>query len=100
MRQQRSKFNPVMKDSCHTQDGFTLYGPMPDSTFIDVAGGWHDATDYLQYSSTSANATFQLLAAYRDFPGVFRDQYQANGLEGSNRIPDVLDEARWGLIGS
>ena len=97
MRQQRSGFNPVLKDSCHTSDGYTLYGPMPDSTFIDVSGGWHDATDYLQYSSTSANALFQLLAAYRDFPGVFYDQFQSNGLKGANQIPDVLDEARWGL---
>ncbi len=97
MRQQRNKFNPVTKDSCHTQDGFTLYGPMPDSTFIDVSGGWHDATDYLQYVTTSANATFHLLAAYRDFPGAFGDAHQANGLEGSNNVPDVLDEARWGL---
>ncbi|MBX3240796.1 MAG: glycoside hydrolase family 9 protein [Chitinophagaceae bacterium] len=97
MRQQRSKFNPITKDSCHTQDGFTLYGPMPDSTFIDVSGGWHDATDYLQYVTTSANATFHLLAAYRDFPGVFGDQHLANGLEGANQVPDVLDEAKWGL---
>lgn len=97
MRQQRSKFNPVTKDSCHTQDGFTLYGPMPDSTFIDVSGGWHDATDYLQYVTTSANATFHLLAAYRDFPGVFGDAHQTNGLEGANHIADVLDEAKWGL---
>lgn len=97
MRQQRSKFNPTLNDSCHTSDGYTLYGPMPDSSFVDVAGGWHDATDYLQYVTTSANATYQLLAAYRDFPGVFGDQYAANGLEGANQTPDVLDEARWGL---
>lgn len=97
MRQQRSKFNPITRDSCHTLDGFTLYGPMPDSTRIDVSGGWHDATDYLQYSATSANATYQLLAAYRDFAGVFGDKHQANGLEGSNNVPDIIDEARWGL---
>ncbi len=97
MRQQRSGFNPVTRDSCHTHDGFTLYGPMPDSTFIDVSGGWHDATDYLQYVTTSANATYHLLAAYRDFPGVFGDNHQANGLEGANQVPDILDEAKWGL---
>lgn len=97
MRQQRNKFNPITKDSCHTRDGFTLYGPMPDSSFIDVSGGWHDATDYLQYVTTSANATFHLLAAYRDFPNVFGDSHQANGLEGANKVPDILDEARWGL---
>lgn len=97
MRQQRSGFNPFLKDSCHTYDGYTLYGPMPDSTFINVVGGWHDASDYLQYSTTSANATWHLLAAYRDFPDVFTDEKQANGLDGKNGIADVLDEAKWGL---
>lgn len=97
MRQQRSGFNPFLQDSCHTHDGYTLYGPMPDSTHIDVTGGWHDASDYLQYSTTSANATYHLLAAYRDFPFVFTDRKQANGLDGKNGMPDILDEAKWGL---
>jgi peptidoglycan/xylan/chitin deacetylase (PgdA/CDA1 family) len=97
MRQQRTGFNPYLKDSCHTRDGYTMYGPMPDSTHIDVVGGWHDASDYLQYSSTSANATYHLLAAYRDFPKVFTDEKQGNGLDGANGMKDVLDEAKWGL---
>ena len=75
LRQQRSGFNPFLKDSCHTKDGYIIYGPVPPSTHIDVAGGWHDATDYLQYVTTSANATFHLLAAYRDFKPVFADHY-------------------------
>ncbi|UKJ07250.1 glycoside hydrolase family 9 protein [Solitalea lacus] len=97
MRQQRSGFNPFLKDSCHTTDGYTMYGPMPDSTRIDVWGGWHDASDYLQYVTTSANATYHLLAAYRDFPAVFTDKYLANGIDGTNGIKDVLDEAKWGI---
>lgn len=97
MRQQRSGYNPYLKDSCHTDDGYTMYGPMPDSTHIDVSGGWHDATDYLQYSMTSANATYHLLAAYRDFPKSFADEHLANGLPGNNQVADVFDEARWGL---
>lgn len=100
MRQQRTLFNPYLKDSCHTHDGFTMYASsvgMPDSTRVDVGGGWHDASDYLQYATTSANATYHLLAAYRDFPDVFSDGQQANGLDGSNGIADVLDEAKWGL---
>ncbi|WP_222852123.1 glycoside hydrolase family 9 protein [Olivibacter sp. SDN3] len=97
MRQQRSGFNPYLNDSCHTQDGYTMYGHMPDSTIIDVSGGWHDASDYLQYSTTTANATYHLLAAYRDFKSVFDDRYQANGLAGKNGIEDILDEAAWGL---
>jgi endoglucanase len=97
MRQQRSFFNPYLKDSCHTHDAYTMYGPMPDSTRIDVAGGWHDASDYLQYSTTSANATYHLLAAYRDFPTVFGDHHAANGLPGANGRADIMDEAKWGL---
>ena len=100
MRQQRSGFNPFLKDSCHTHDGYVLYGAeagIKDSTHFDVTGGWHDASDYLQYSSTSANATYHLLMAYRDFPKIFKDEKQSNGLDGRNGIPDILDEAKWGL---
>lgn len=100
MRQQRTGFNPYLKDSCHTHDGYALYGKkagIKDSTHIDVTGGWHDASDYLQYSTTSANATWHLLAAWRDFPQVFTDEKQANGLDGKNGRADVLDEAKWGL---
>lgn len=97
MRQQRSGYNPFLKDSCHTKDGYIIYGPNPELTHINVWGGWHDATDYLQYTATSANATYHLLAAYRDFPRVFGDSHQANGLDGSNGVPDILDEGRWGL---
>ena len=68
-----------------------------DSTYFDVVGGWHDASDYLQYATTSANATYHLLMAYRDFPNAFVDEKMANGLDGKNNIPDVLDEAKWGL---
>ena len=100
MRQQRSGFNPFLNDSCHTHDGYTLYGTtagIKDSTKIDASGGWHDASDYLQYSSTTANATFHLLAAYSHFPHVFADQYEWNGLKGKNNRLDILDEAKWGL---
>src|SRR6187401_1188845 len=100
MRQQRTGFNPFLKDSCHTRDGYVLYGEkagIKDSTYINVVGGWHDASDYLQYSTTSANATYHLLAAYRDFPTVFTDEKLANGLDGKNGMADVLDEAKWGL---
>lgn len=100
MRQQRCGFNPFLNDSCHTHDGYTLYGEkvgLKDSTYLNVTGGWHDASDYLQYVTTSANATYHLLMAYRDFPAVFTDEKRTNGLDGKNGVADVLDEARWGL---
>ena len=97
MRQQRCGYNPFLKDSCHLADGYTMYGPMPDSTHLDVTGGWHDASDYLQYAATSVNATYNMLFAFRENPQVFTDKFQTNGLEGKNGIPDILDEANWGL---
>jgi endoglucanase len=97
MRQQRCGYNPFLRDSCHLHDGYIIYHPSLDSTHIDVTGGWHDATDYLQYTATSANAVFQMLFAYRQNPSAFGDEYLANGEPGKNGVPDILDEARWGI---
>ena len=97
LRQQRCGFNPFLKDSCHTADGIVVDHPNKSGKWIDVTGGWHDASDYLQYVLTSANAVYQMLFAYRENPSVYQDSFKANGLPGSNGIPDILDEARWGL---
>ncbi|MCE5249677.1 glycoside hydrolase family 9 protein [bacterium] len=97
MRQQQCGYNPCLRDSCHTHDGFIIYHPTRDSTHIDVTGGWHDASDYLQYVTTSANATYQMLFAYEQNPGSFGDRFDRNGDPGPNGIPDILDEAKWGL---
>ncbi len=97
MRQQRCGFNPFIKDSCHTHDGYVIYGGKDDSTHIDVTGGWHDAADYLQYVATSANATYQMLFAFSENPESFADGFLANGLPGKDAVPDVLNESRWGL---
>lgn len=97
MRQQRCGFNPYLNDSCHTHDGIIVDHPTKSGQRIDVTGGWHDATDYLQYSTTSANAVYQLLFAYRQNPTVYGDHFLSNGRPGANGIPDILDEARWGL---
>lgn len=97
MRQQRCGFNPTLNMACHRKDGRSFYGPMPDSSFVDVTGGWHDAGDQLKYLMTSSNATARLLLAYRLAPQKFGDTHDRYGRPFSNGIPDVLDEARWGL---
>jgi len=97
MRQQRCGYNPWLQDSCHTHDGFIVDHPSRSGEIIDVTGGWHDASDYLQYVATSANAVYQMLYAYVRSPEVFGDGYQANGDKGKNGIPDILDEAMWGM---
>jgi endoglucanase len=97
MREQRSGFNPVIRDSVHKHDGIIVDDPARAGQFVNVSGGWADASDYLQYVTTSANATFVMLMAYRDHPKSFSDYFDARGLPGPNGIPDILDEARHGL---
>ncbi len=97
MRQQRCGYNPFLDHLCHQKDGRSAYGPMPDSTFVDVSGGWHDAGDQLKYLITGSYATAHMLLAYEQYPDRFADRVNALGQDGPNGIPDVLDEAKWGL---
>ncbi|MFL5525294.1 MAG: glycoside hydrolase family 9 protein [Gemmatimonadaceae bacterium] len=97
MREQRSGFNPLFKTVVHTHDGIVVDDHVRAGKFVPVTGGWADASDYLQYVMTSANATFVMLMAYRDHPNAFADQFDSRGLPERNNIPDVLDEARHGL---
>jgi len=99
MRQQRCGYNPFLKDSCHMHGVVSVGDPdgKRNGLHFNVWGGWHDASDYLQYVATSANAVYQMLFAYSLHPGSFGDSCQANGDAGANGIPDILDEAKWGL---
>lgn len=97
MRQQRCGYNPFLDMVCHQRDGRSFYGPMPDSTFVEVSGGWHDAGDQLKYLITGSFATASMLIAYELYPDVFEDRVNGLGQALPNGIPDVLDEARWGL---
>lgn len=82
MREQRSGWNPVFRDSVHKLDGYVIDDSGHAVKFQSVSGGWADASDYLQYVATSATATYHMLAAKRDHAGL--------------RAP-VLDEATHGL---
>jgi len=97
MREQRSGFNPLFRDSLHRLDGYVIDDSGGVVKFLPASGGWADASDYLQYVATSATATFHMLMAFRDHPAAFHDVVLANGLPGANDIPDVLDEARHGV---
>lgn len=97
LREQQCGYNPFLKDSCHTHDGKIVDEPGKTGNRIDVVGGWHDASDHLRYTTTSANTVYQLLFAWSRSPEVYKDEYDSNGDPGKNGIPDILDEARWGL---
>lgn len=97
MRQQRCGYNPFLDMVCHQRDGRSFYGPMPDETFVDASGGWHDAGDQLKYLITASNATARMMLAYELEKSKFGDFVDALGRSGANGIPDILDEAKWGL---
>ncbi len=99
MREQRCGYNPWLGANCHTADGRTAYGPLANGTRLDASGGWHDAGDLLKYLLTSGNATAQMLLAYElnSHSTNFTDRVNSLGNTGTNNLPDILDEARWGL---
>jgi endoglucanase len=65
------------------------------ATARDVRGGWADAGDFNKYTSWEAGYAQELMDAYIQNPTVFTDDF--NIPESYNGIPDILDEARWGL---
>jgi endoglucanase len=97
MRQQRSGWNPLFRDSVHRFDGNVVDDSGRVVKWVPMSGGWADASDYLQYVATSATAAYMMLAAHRDNPHAFADAFDARGLPGANGVPDVIDEVRHGL---
>jgi hypothetical protein len=65
------------------------------STEWDVSGGWYDAGDYNKYTSWTASYIVDFMKAFIENPGVWGDDY--NIPESGNNIPDILDEAKWGI---
>ena len=65
------------------------------ATERDVSGGWYDAGDYNKYTNWNANYIILMMLAYIERPEAWTDDY--NIPESGNGIPDILDEAKWGL---
>jgi len=70
---------------------------------LDVRGGWYDAGDHGKYVVNGGIATWQLLNEYERSltarsadRGALRDGTLAVP-ESGNKVPDILDEARWEL---
>ena len=61
-----------------------------------VDAGWHDAGNYDMYVPSTAPSAQTLLIAYELAPERFGDE-ALNIPESGNGVPDILDEAKWGL---
>lgn len=61
----------------------------------DLSGGWYDAGDYNKYTSWTANYVYEMLQAYEENPYAWSDDY--NLPQSGNGIPDLIDEAKWGM---
>jgi endoglucanase len=61
----------------------------------NVSGGWYDAGDFNKYSNWTAGYITMMMLAYLERPQVWTDNY--NIPESNNGIPDLLDEAKWGI---
>ena len=79
--------------ACHTKEAAFYNDP---SKHKDVSGGWHDAGDYNKFVPTTTESIAFMLYAYEKNPGLFYDG-QLKIPESQNNIPDILDEAAWGL---
>jgi len=65
------------------------------STERDLSGGWFDAGDYNKYTKWLADYVSNMLLMYEERPEVFADDYGIP--ESGNGVPDIIDEAKWGL---
>jgi hypothetical protein len=75
--------------TCHMHDG--------ESVDLDLSGGWHDAGDHVKVTLTIAYAAYILVKAYEVYPTAFVDFDDPAYSGKPNGVPDVLDEARFGL---
>ncbi len=85
--------------ACHVHDDIAWdYADYPNKkSKWQVEAGWHDAGNYEQYIASTAPTAQALLMAFEQHPELFKDA-DGNIPESGNKIPDILDEAKWGLL--
>ena len=96
-------YTPFTREICHTEVGLTrvpwtaseTITVDPRTPMIPISGGYHDAGDFDRRPYHTI-IPIMLLSYYEAFPDHFIDgQYSLP--ESGNGIPDILDEALWGI---
>jgi endoglucanase len=83
----------VKHAACHQQDAVLRSDP---STSLDLTGGWHNAGDFGKWAHMEALSTSKMMWAFELNPDGVRG-LNTGTADSSNQVPDLLDEARWGL---
>jgi hypothetical protein len=81
---------------CHQLDANAIDGP-DAGKHLDLIGGYHESAGYVRFLGTTSYVVGVLLMSYKDFPGIWSDACDLQGKPQSNNVPDILDEAQWGL---
>ncbi len=88
---------PMIQSTRRLMDGHcdACDDPRPTGEVRNVSGGYHDAGDW-DREDGHLDVPLALAQVYELFPDRFTDG-ELNIPESGNGVPDVLDEARWGL---
>jgi hypothetical protein len=75
----------------HSGDAVPIEGPLINQ-LLNMEGGWHDAGScYMKFTQTTTYTAAMLVFAYDYYGSAKFPDTSGNG------VPDILDEARWGL---
>lgn len=106
------EFFYYQRSNCETQElvaGFPGHaldhmddGIMIDGEWRDLYGGWFSAGDYAKHTYWGDHifgAIYAMLSAYERSPEIYNsiDSYSTNGSLIRDGIPDILNEALWGI---
>jgi endoglucanase len=80
-------------DVCHSGDTIVRKNAAEHSNFT---GGWHNAGDYGKWTPMAAISVSYMLWLY-ELSGINIRETNLEIPDSENGIPDILDQARWGL---
>jgi len=85
-------YSSIIDGDPNTHSGDAVYAAKGETTIYNMEGGWHDAgACYMKFTQTTTYTAAMLLFTYDYYGGAKFPDNSGNG------VPDILDEARWGL---